>query len=185
MRNDLSDDDLARVWLKTITACTYVPDSAEEIVPFLRGCVTEVRVARATSSPALDSAVRCGERIVQHLYLSVEALVVSLDLLDREVGPAGGSAQEQAWWSQWRNKFTQGAMSALLKRIRQEQQELHDAFQDALKTQGREMLRQCRAECAATASAAMCCGVALLAAEQGQPETATDSPQSRKPRWRR
>lgn len=169
----LSDDDLAWMWQKTLVAICFVPDSAEAVAGFLRGCVTEIRVARATSSPATDQAERCGERIAQHLLLSVEAVVATLDLLDHEIGPAGSSADEQAWWSQWRNRFTLGAMSAVVERTRSGQTTLYTAFQDALRNQGREILRRCRAECAAAdASDLACCGVALLAIERGQTERA-------------
>lgn len=167
VRNEeLSDDDLARMWQKVITASSFLPDGAEEVVDFLRGCVREIRVARASASPAMESAVRCGERVVQHLFLSPQSLVVTLDLLDREIGPTGGGAQER-WWSQWRNNFTLGGVSALVERTRQGQAAVHDALQDALKAQGRTLVHQCRAECAATASDAACCGVALLASDRG------------------
>lgn len=161
-----SDTEVASRWYEALARCSNLPDDADTVIGFLRGCTTELRAALATPHDAADSAVRCGERLVQHLFLSLEALTRTLDLLDRELGHAAVNDLERDRWSQLRNEFTRGCVSAMVERVRHGQTAVHRALQDSMKDAGRQLLRQCATECAASASDAACCGIAMLLTER-------------------
>lgn len=144
MRNGSGDEAahrLAATWFKALVDVCYVPDSAADVLPVIHGCVVELRDELVGPRFSIEPGTRCGERLVQSHFASVEALERSLDLLDREL-PALAMAMPVAVadlaerWSRLRNAFTVGYVAAYLEWVRKQKDDVWAALLAAYRENG-------------------------------------------------
>lgn len=159
---------LAVTWFEALIAVCYVPDSPDDVLNVVHGCVVELREELASPRCSTESAARVGERLVRSHLGSVDALERSLVLLDHELPLLAGAMPVAVddlteRWSRLRAAFTAGYVAAYVEHVRKQKDAIYAAMLEALRDKGRRLLGRCFTECAATASDAECCGVAAQA----------------------